>query len=305
VGIAHWDDVAPQRVDHGQLASNRYDLGTAAGSLNVGVKRLRVDAGTLASPVHIEHDEEEIFFVLGGSALSWQDGTTYEVGEGDCLVHLAGGATHTMLAGDDGLDVLAFGERSYPSTTYLPRAGIIRVEQNVAVLEGPSAFEREGMQPPLDTAPPSPRPRSIVNAGDIDGDLRSGATVARTRRDLARAAGSVRTGLKLYDVEPEKLAAPPHCHSAEEEIFVVLDGAGTLDLGDEQDELRRGHVVARPPGTGVAHAIRAGADGLRFLAYGTREPNDICFYPRSGKIALRGVGLIGRLEPLDYWDGED
>ncbi|MDX6494873.1 MAG: hypothetical protein QOE17_859, partial [Gaiellales bacterium] len=41
------------------------------------------------------------------------------------------------------------------------------------------------------------------------------------------------------------------------------------------------------------------------LAYGTREPSDICFYPRSGKIAISGLGVIGRIEPVDYWDGEE
>jgi len=55
-----------------------------------------------------------------------------------------------------------------------------------------------------------------------------------------------------------------------------------------------------------AHAFRAGSAGLTVLMYGTREPNDICFYPRSGKVFLRGVGVIARLgEQLDYWDGED
>jgi hypothetical protein len=34
-------------------------------------------------------------------------------------------------------------------------------------------------------------------------------------------------------------------------------------------------------------------------------PNDVCFYPRSGKVYLQGVGVIGRIEQLDYWDGED
>ena len=40
------------------------------------------------------------------------------------------------------------------------------------------------------------------------------------------------------------------------------------------------------------------------LVYGTRRPNDICYYPRSRKLYWRGVGLIGRVEPLDYHDGE-
>jgi len=105
-------------------------------------------------------------------------------------------------------------------------------------------------------------------------------------------------------VPAEKLGAPPHCHSAEEEIFVVLDGDGALLLGDEEHPVRAGSVVARPAASRVAHSLRAGDGGLVYLAYGTREPNDITYYPRSGKISFRGVGVIARLEQLDYWDGE-
>ena len=43
---------------------------------------------------------------------------------------------------------------------------------------------------------------------------------------------------------------------------------------------------------------------LTHLAYGTHEPSDLCFYPRSNKLAFSGVGVIVRVEPLDYWDGE-
>ena len=61
----------------------------------------------------------------------------------------------------------------------------------------------------------------------------------------------------------------------------------------------------------MAHTFRAGVGGLTYLtyltylAYGMRRPADVCYYPRSGKIAFRGVGVIARLERLDYWDGED
>jgi uncharacterized cupin superfamily protein len=106
---------------------------------------------------------------------------------------------------------------------------------------------------------------------------------------------------------------PPHAHSAEEEIFVVLEGTGTLVLypsprrGGEIEEhpIRAGSSIARPAASQRAHAFRAGEDGMTLLAYGTRDPNDIVYYPRSGKISFRGVGVIGRLEPVDYWDGED
>jgi hypothetical protein len=51
----------------------------------------------------------------------------------------------------------------------------------------------------------------------------------------------------------------------------------------------------------VAHAFRG---PLTLLTYGTNEPNEICYYPRSNKIGFFGVGVIGRIEKLDYWDGE-
>ena len=72
----------------------------------------------------------------------------------------------------------------------------------------------------------------------------------------------------------------------------------------EEHDLRPGHVVARPPATRIAHAIVGGPEGITYLVYGTREPNDIAYYPRSNKINFRGIGLIARLDHLDYYDGE-
>ena len=63
-------------------------------------------------------------------------------------------------------------------------------------------------------------------------------------------------------------------------------------------------VAARPPMTRIAHAFQAGPSGMTMLIYGTRRPNDAVWYPRSNKIFWRGLGVIGRIEALDYWDGE-
>jgi hypothetical protein len=57
----------------------------------------------------------------------------------------------------------------------------------------------------------------------------------------------------------------------------------------------------------VAHAFRArdgGGGGLTLLAFGSRDPDDIAFFPRSGKVSLRGIGLRFRVDRLDSWDGE-
>jgi uncharacterized cupin superfamily protein len=38
---------------------------------------------------------------------------------------------------------------------------------------------------------------------------------------------------------------------------------------------------------------------------GDNQPNEVCVYPDSSKVAVRALGIILRdREPLDYWDGE-
>ena len=316
--IAHWDETARELVEEGPLAAYWTDLGEAAGSVTVGVNRVEILPSKRSTPVHTEGEEEEIFWVLGGSGLSWQEGETYEVGPGDCLVHLAGEHPHTLVAGEDGLDVLAFGMRAYAEMGYLPRAGLIRHGRATIDLSPDTRqpWEREAAAGELELPPPSPRLDRIVNVADVEPHGRHGSTVASEQRQLGRTAGSQRTGLNHVTVPPGMLNVPPHCHAAEEELFVVLEGSGSLELspsprqaayGAEESEhgVRRGSVVSRPAGTGIAHTFRAGPDGLTLLAYGTRDPNDICYYPRSRKISWRGVGLIGRIEHVDYWDGED
>lgn len=314
--ISHWDEREAVRKERGHIAATWTNL-FAEEAAGAGVNRIQVDAGRWSTPLHMEGSEEEIFFVLGGSGTSLQAedyGTlqAFDVGPDDCLVHLASRHAHTLLAGPDGLDVLAFGERHYPrGSTRLPRAEVSWGLGAWVRTGDPDdhPWKREAEAGPPDVPEASARSGHIVNAADVKPAEREGATVSRTVRDLGRAAGSERSRLRLAEIVPGKLNAPPHCHSAEAETFVVLDGSGALLLYEDdsvsESPVVRGSVVSRPPGTGVAHAFRAGEEGLTLLMYGTREPNDICFYPRSGKIFLCGVGVIGRLEKLDYWDGED
>lgn len=316
--ITRIEDLVGVRREAGHIAGTWTDL-VGEGTVGIGVRRIEVDPGRWSTPLHMECSEEEIFYVLGGDGVSLQwDGQTtvaVDVRAGDVLVHLAGRHGHTLRAGPGGLDVLAFGERHLPwGSTLLPRAG---------VSWGLGAWARTGdpddhpwRRETLAGEPEVP-PRTaqgdwpwIVSVDDVEPDVRVGATVTRHRRDLGRAAGSARTGLKLYEPAPGALSVPPHCHSAEEELFVVLGGEGALELWRdariEEIPVRSGTTVARPAGTGVSHTFRGGDDPLRLLAYGTRRPDDITFYPRSRKVYFRGLGVITRVgEPADYWDGED
>lgn len=310
-GVAHWDDAQPYRRERGHLAGTWYDLGTIAGSVTVGVKRIQVDPGRWSTPAHTEGSEEEIFFVLSGSGVSWQfdgeSGAAYPVRERDCLVHLALADAHTLRAGPEGLDVLAFGQRSYAdAVTYLPRAGVAWLGQTWTLVGGEAnhPWSREAAVGEPEVGELMERPATIVNLGEVEPVAREHGEARFSERDFGRAAGSLRTGISHVTIPPGRTGWPPHCHSAEEELFVVLDGEGVVLLGEEEHPVRRGSVIARPAGTRIAHSFGAGDRELAYLAYGTREPNDIAYYPRSQKVSFRGVGVMTRLEQLDYWDGE-
>jgi uncharacterized cupin superfamily protein len=104
------------------------------------------------------------------------------------------------------------------------------------------------------------------------------------------------------------LSMPPHCHSLEEEIFVVLEGDGHLLLweedGVEEHEVRAGSVVVRPASTGGSHAFRGGEQGMTVLMYGPVSRRGLLL-PSLRQGLLRRARLITRVgEQLDYWEGE-
>jgi uncharacterized cupin superfamily protein len=269
------------------------DLGRQTGTRTVGFCRIEIAAEHFSTPAHDHGADEEIFFVLGGEGLLWQDGRTCAVAGGDCIVHRPKRGPHTLRAGAGGLDVLVFGQRLDPALTALPRAGVAwSFPRWVELADGDSPFAREAAAGAPECPPPSAeRPRNVVALEDVE------AIFDGRARRLGQAAGATATGLNHVVLPGGGQGAPAHCHSLEEEIFVVLEGDGVLELwgrgaaSPEEHELRAGDVISRPAATGVAHALRAGTDGLTYLAYGTREHGDMCFYPQSGRVSLRGLGI--------------
>ncbi len=144
-------------------------------------------------------------------------------------------------------------------------------------------------------------PGRVVEPSRVQRRRTDEARTAVARRDIGRAAGSVTVGLNITEIDPGRRSHPFHCHSAEEELFYVLDGSGAVRLGRDEHAVGPGHVLARPAGTGVAHEFAAGPDGLTYLAFGSRVPADTCFYPDSGKVSLRGLGVIFTPDRTSYW----
>ncbi|MCW3015808.1 MAG: hypothetical protein JWO02_2900 [Solirubrobacterales bacterium] len=303
--LVHLDDLEVQQRAAADIAVEYVRLASAAGARMIGATRYEVRPGMRMMPVHAHSDEEELFFVLAGAGLLWQGGSTHEVHAGDCIVHRIQEDAHTLLAGPGGLTVIAFGEGSLTNITYLPRPKAWWLGSRWMPADGPNPFKLEAALGPLElpATSESTRPSNLVNLEDIalETEVRPGYDIAE--RNAGKAVGSVRSGLRHDVLAPGTRSCPPHWHTGEEELFYVLEGGGEAVLDDARFPIRPGSVLVRPPGTKVAHSLVAGDEGLTYLAYGTRVPNDICFYPRSGKANIGGVTF--RVDVADYWEGEE
>jgi uncharacterized cupin superfamily protein len=129
---------------------------------------------------------------------------------------------------------------------------------------------------------------------------------------LAPGTAAAKLGISIDIVAPGKRSCPYHFHHAQEEAFVVLEGAGSLRVAGEMLALRAGDVVFIPAGPDFPHQIvNTSAAPLKYLSISTREKPEVVEYPDSGKyLAMAGDTdrPFGRMhrekDDLDYWDGE-
>jgi uncharacterized cupin superfamily protein len=250
--------------------------------VDVGVRRIEIPAGGWSTPAHEHGREEEIFYIIAGRGISWHRGRTAEVRAGDCVVYPAHAGAHTLHALEP-VDLLAFGPREYDESVGFPRLGMSLVGRRAVesvpgvVDRAPIQFVREAdLGPPELPEEPGPRPETVVNVADVEPVRVERGRVARTRRRLSRAAGSETTGLQHVVVEPGRESAPQHCHSVEEEIFVILDGDGVLVLDEAETEamslrVRQGPVsrTCSAPATAVSHTWHT-APAIRRISATTR-----------------------------------
>ncbi len=126
--------------------------------------------------------------------------------------------------------------------------------------------------------------------------------------------GAKKLGYSITILQPNKRVCPFHNHRINEEMFLVLEGSGTLRFGEKEYPLKKHDIIACPPGgRDVAHQIiNTGDSELKYLCLSTNEPYDICEYPDSNKV-MSVVGDAGNREfkhisktdrEVDYYDGE-
>ena len=152
-----------------------------------------------------------------------------------------------------------------------------------------------------------------IRTPDFDEPRREKEGFYALRARLGRQAGSVKTGLSLFELPPGQAAYPYHWHAAEEEILVVLTGTPSLRTPKGWREMEEGEVICFPVGETGAHQIVNRTDSdIRFLAFSNQQP-DIVFRPDSETITVAernpdGTGFRDHFrlgDAVSYLEGEE
>ena len=129
---------------------------------------------------------------------------------------------------------------------------------------------------------------------------------------------SKKLGFNVTVISPGKRAFPYHAHRGNEEMFLVLEGEGSVRISGSTHKIRNGDFISLPPGRDSAHQIINDSTApLRYLAVSTMESPEVVEYPDSGKLGVMAGGHGGRpavpdsvrhftrvSDGVDYWDGE-
>ncbi len=162
------------------------------------------------------------------------------------------------------------------------------------------------------------KPANIVNQDQIAWSAAAQGKFRYRRKAFTAAAGMQLLGASIYEIDPGASAFPRHYHCANEEAIFVLEGEGTLALGDAESPVRAGDLIALPRGADYAHRLsNSSQQPLRYLCFSTMIEPEVAVYADSNKVGffvgsapggpkeLRRLAGIFRFESLaGYFDGE-
>lgn len=154
----------------------------------------------------------------------------------------------------------------------------------------------------------------VRNIDDVKLERQERAPLYDTRCGrVTEGTAASKLGAGFDILQPGKVGCPYHYHLAQEEMFVILEGEGTLRVAGERVPVRAGDVIVVPAGPQYPHQlINTGAALMKYLSISTQEKPEICYYPDSDKLGAFGPKsahaddhlIQRRSQNLDYWDGE-
>jgi len=180
-----------------------------------------------------------------------------------------------------------------------------------------SGMREKGAAAILDVAFAHPI-KLIVNALGVPPQImldRAREAGVKVARSIARLAKPALVMPGNNDVQFQPAIAAEFLQHANEEMFVILEGEGTLRYEGRTYPVRPGDVIAAP--TGKAHQLlNTSTAELRYLAISTMIEPEISEYPDSNKRGMMAGSPPGRRPyplfvavPIDaeveYWEGEE
>lgn len=113
-----------------------------------------------------------------------------------------------------------------------------------------------------------------------------------------------------YDIKslfPGKFSYPYHFHRNAEELFIILEGEGTLRSPEGFQTISKGDILFFEEGSTGAHQLyNHGDEQLIYLDLRTKANVDVCEYPDSGKInILPAMDIFEEGSKVPYYTGEE
>ena len=108
--------------------------------------------------------------------------------------------------------------------------------------------------------------KNLMDIEDSSGGRAPGVQTRFGRKHL----DSRDLGVTYLGYEPGVRSPVGHSHREQEEVYVVVNGAGRIKLNEEIVDLRQWDAVRVAPET--VRALEAGSDGLEFIAIGADRP---------------------------------
>ena len=321
---SEWSDVPRFAVRYKHLS-----LAALGETYHVGVALEELAPGKQSAPFHYHFLEEEHVYLLEGTLTVRIGAGTYEMKAGDYVCFPAGQRAGHCLINNSAAPCryVIVGERNpnevsvYPeSNKVLPRqlGRLLDLDATRGYWDGENTGLPAGVIPPshiVEKPIKSPnQPKPPISSKDVAWNEEgpgSGTRFGGRSKHLTYAAvgEDYHVGMLIESPAPGQRLCPLHYHMLEEEHALILDGQVTLLLGDEPHELKAGDYVCFPAGQKIGHSfMNSGAGPCSYLMIGERNPNEVCVYPDSNKMAIGALRTRDSIFDMSgvrrYWDGE-
>jgi uncharacterized cupin superfamily protein len=296
---------------------------------HVGVAIEELPPGRQSSPAHWHVFEEEHVYILEGAltvrigdrrhAMTAGDYVCFPAGQkaGHCLVNEGTAPCRYVIVGErNPNEVVVYTDSNKVLVRALARRAVFDLAAQRGYWDGENTGLAAGQEPPMDGAaelslgPETAKPP--ISSHDMPWEeTRIGARFGGRARHLTYAAvgAGYHVGMLIESPAPGMRLCPKHYHMLEEEHALVLEGEVTLLLGEERLVMRPGDYVCFPAGRKVGHSfLNSGTGPCSYLMIGERNPNEVCVYPDSHKMAVDALRTEDNIFDMSglrkYWDGE-